>query len=79
MFKSLLLIMAAGAVSIHYSDLESDAVLVSMLLPLLAVVSFIALALWLVILFHRRGISQTASPGGDSGSDFVCGGDGGGD
>ena len=78
MIKSLFIILTLGGVSIYYSDLDSDSLLSSTLLPLTVVASLVALTLWLVVLFHRRGIDQSASPGGDGGNGFFCGdGDGG--
>ena len=77
MIKSLVIILAIAAVSIHYSDLQAESALHSILLPLLALLSLTALALWLVHLFHRRAISQKTRPGG-TGMDFLDGGGDGG-
>lgn len=79
MIRALLVILALAGVSFYYTDIGGDSVLASVLLPIVLVLSLIALALWLVLLFHRRGISQYSSrdgggfdsfgdgPGGDAG------------
>ena len=78
MIRSLILILAIGATSIHFTELDHDSAFFSVLLPLLALLSLLALALWLVTWFHRRGIRQTTNP--ETGSvDFPGDGSSGGD
>ena len=77
MLRALIVILLIGLPSIYYSDFESESVLASLLLPILAVLSLIGLALWAVCFFHRRGISQTVKPGAGPGASFGDGGDGG--
>ena len=60
MVKSLIAILSAAGASLHYSNLESQSAFYSVLLPLVAAVSLIALTLWCVLKFHQRGISQRA-------------------
>ena len=45
MIRALLVILAIAGVSFHYADIGSDSVLASVLLPILLVLSLIALAL----------------------------------
>ena len=75
MFKSLAIILLVAALSIYNSDLNSESAVLSLLLPILSVISLVALALWLVAFFHRRGINQKTGPGG-GGMDFNDGGGG---
>ena len=79
MIKALLIILLAGAVSIYNSDLDSESVFPSVLLPVVSVLSLIALALWMVACFHRKGIEQTIKPESGSGVDFPGDGSGAGD
>jgi len=76
MIRSLTPILLLAAASIYYTDLGAESAFRSLLLPLIAL---IALALWRVNFFHRRGIRQTidrgAGPGGAFGDD-LGGGDG---
>ena len=78
MIRSLIVILLICATSLHYSDLDGNSALDSILLPLVAVAGLIALALWLVALLHRRGINQKTGRGG-GGLDFFDGDSGGGD
>ena len=70
MIKSLLLILLSAALSIHYSDFESESAFNSILLPLLALLSLISLALWIVTLLYRKGVKQTINAEAGSGMDF---------
>jgi len=79
MIKALAIILIVGALSIYNADLESGSVFFSILLPIVAVVSLIALALWIVTHFHKKGINQTTNTSGGSGLDFFDDGSGGGD
>ena len=79
MIKSLFVILTAGGLSIYYSDLDSESSFSSILLPIIAVISLIALALWLVTFFHNRGINQTIKSSARSGIDFFSDSSGGGD
>ncbi|MCP4877742.1 MAG: hypothetical protein GY896_19985 [Gammaproteobacteria bacterium] len=79
MIKVLALILVIGGTSIYYTDMESESALASVLLPILVVISLIALALWLVTLFHNRGIVQTTHSSVDGSSGFMGDDSGGGD
>ena len=81
MFRILVAIVGIAAAGAHYSDLSSPSAFKSVFLPLCAVLAFVALALWFVVLFHRKGMSQTSSTrGGISSDSFGMGNiDGGGD
>ena len=79
MIKALGIILMVGGLSIYNSDIGSESAFVSILLPIASVISLIALALWIVVLFHKRGISQSTKPGGASGMDFFDDGSGGGE
>ena len=79
MIRALIVILAIAGTAFYFTDIESDSVITSVLLPILLVLALIALALWLVMLFQRRGISQRVDrvgnsvdtfgdgPGGDAG------------
>ncbi len=75
--KSILLIIIIGTTSFIYTDIESENILFSVLLPLIDFISLVAVAIWFVIFFHRQGISQTfdSNGGGDSGGFDGGGGD----
>ena len=80
MLLRLIFILAVGGTSIYFSDFESEAVLSSILLPIVATLALISLALWFVALFHKLGVKQTYSSSSDGGTGFggdVGGGDGG--
>ena len=79
MIKSIILICIIGTTSIIYTDLKNPNTFFSMFLPFIDFISLVALALWFVTLFHKKGITQTtASQNGDTGGGFG-GFDGGGD
>ena len=66
--KILILILIGLVVSFIYTDLKSDSALTNIVAPLGILVFLISLAIWLVMLFHKKGIDQNTSPGGiDSG------------
>ena len=75
MIKSILLIVSSAWLSFIYIDIESANMFHSLVLPLLFVLSLIALAIWFVAFFHKSGINQTDSSSGDSGGGFDSGGD----
>jgi len=75
MIISFFIIIAVAASSFYFTDLDSSAGFFSMFLPLVFVASLIALALWLVALFHVRGINQRARPGATGGDWGGFGGD----
>ena len=79
MLLKLLIIIAVGGASIYFSDLESESVLNSIILPIVAAFALVSLALWFVALFHKTGIKQTYSSSSDAGSGSGFGGDAGGD
>jgi hypothetical protein len=80
MFRGLLVILLVGGLSFHYAELGSASALRSVILPIAVLLSLIALALWLVLFFHRYGINQrTGSGDGGFGDGGCSGGDGGGD
>ena len=76
MTKSLLLICTSGGISLFYADIESSGVFLRIVLPVVIFLSLIALALWFVILFHKKGIKQTLDSH-DGGGTGGFGGDGG--
>jgi hypothetical protein len=74
MLRSLIVMLVLGGLSFYHTDLGSESVWRSLVLPLLDFFFLVALAVWLVLFFHRRGIDQNASrgdggAGGWSGSD----------
>ena len=80
MTLSLITILTVGSVSLYFTDIESKSVLLSVLLPIVDLISLIALAFWFVWLFHKRGVKQTFSSSSETGGvgmggDFL-GGDG---
>lgn len=75
MIKSILLIVSFAWLSFTYMDIESAKLFHSLVLPLLFVLSLIALAIWFVAFFHKSDINQTDSSNGDSGGGFDGGGD----
>ncbi len=79
MIKALSIILLIGTASIYSSDFDSESVISSILLPIVSVLSLIALALWMVTYFHKKGINQTSKPEIGSGIDFPNDGSGGGD
>lgn len=77
MIKTILLIITIGVTSFIYTDIESSNAFFSMVLPFIDFVALVSLALWFVMLFHKKGITQTSgSDGGDSSG--IGGFDGGG-
>lgn len=78
MFRTLAAIVVVGAIAFSYTDLESDSVFASTILPFIVFVALLALALWFVTFFHQRGIKQTADPSDASGGAGITGCDGGG-
>ncbi len=79
MIKALVVILLIAGFSLYFTDLESESVVASVLLPIALVIALIAFTLWLVTLFHRRGISQSASRGAGGAAGFFDDGAGGGD
>lgn len=75
--KALLIIIIGAACSWHFTDIASDSVAYAVIAPLGVGASLIAFLLWVVMFFHRRGISQTSHHNGDSGGydGFGDGGD----
>lgn len=68
MFKSLVIIVITGGVSFILTDIESESAFRSVVSPLVAVLSAMALAVWLVLLFHKDGIDRrTTGRGADGG------------
>lgn len=68
MIKAIILICTIGVTSFIYTDLESSNAFFSMVLPFFDFVALVSLALWFVMLFHKKGITQTSdSSAGDSG------------
>ena len=71
MIKGLLVIIAVGGVAFNYTDVQSESFFRAGFLPFIVFLSIVSLALWLVMLFHSRGIKQTTNvgdPGGFGGS-----------
>lgn len=86
MIKTLITILFLGSVSFYYTDLLSESVLYSALLPVLFFFSLIAFAFWLITLLHnlakrrlKKGISQGLTSNAGSPPDFSGDGSGGGD
>lgn len=75
-----LIIVIVGGLSFYFKDLSSDPVFFAVFLPICDFLLVVALAVWLVFFFHRRGISQNAATSGSgAGGRFWGGfGDGGG-
>ena len=73
---SLLIIIAITATSLHFTDMESSSAFYGIFLPLINFLCFVALALWLVLHMHKKGINQHTSSS-DSGGGGFFGGDGG--
>ena len=76
---SLVAIICGLVAAWYFTDLVSESAFKSILAPLLVAVFLISLMLWLVMLFHRRGIDQNARPGSTGIDFFSDGGDGGGE
>lgn len=85
MFLKLAIILVVGGASIRFSDFANESSFYSLILPIVALLSLISLALWFVAFFHLSGIRQTfptSSGSGDgTGTDGFGGfdGDSGGD
>ena len=80
MFILFIIALITGT-SLYHTDLESHSIFFSVLLPIVDFFSLIALALWIVLYLHGKGIDLNARPGsgGDGFGDFFDGGgDGGG-
>jgi len=77
MIKSLILICSAAVSSFIYTDIKGENLFFSLFLPLIFIISLIALAIWFVVLFHKNGIDQAGSSGDSGGGSG--GYDGGGD
>ena len=75
MIKSFILITATGVSSFTYTDIESSGAFHSIVLPIVDVMSLIAIAIWFVMMFHKKGVSQTIDSGGGDGGGFDGGGD----
>lgn len=73
--KSFVIILIGFSVSWYFTDISFESAMASILAPFLMLISFISFSVWLVLLFHRKGISQTASRGGVIGSSGDSGGD----
>ena len=65
---SFLIIVITAFISFFFTDLESDSVFFSLVLPFVDFIILIVAALWLVFLFHKFGINQTSTPGDTSDS-----------
>ncbi len=76
--KSLLIILVGLVLSVRYTDLSSDSAIASLVAPFGIFIFFISLALWLVMLFHNKGIKQQTSMRSTGVDDFGDFGDGGG-
>lgn len=80
MWWSLCLILLAGWTGFHYSDLEHASTLQAVLMPLLCLLSVMALSLWVVVFIHRHGSrhrrrsSNRFDVGLSSGTDIDAGG-----
>ena len=75
MIKALAIVLFASAASIYNSNFESESVIYSILLPVVSLMSLIALAPWMVTYFHRKGINQATRPETGSSVDFPNGAD----
>lgn len=75
MIKSFILITAIGVTSFIYTDIEGSSVFRGIVLPVVDVMSLVAIAIWFVMMFHQKGISQTIDSGGGDGGGFGGGGD----
>lgn len=83
MFKSIFIIIAVGAISFYYTDLNSTSKFYSSILPLVDFIAMVALAIWFVVLFYLQGVNQTTGSGNLDTNAFVGfggydGGEGGG-
>ena len=74
MFKSLILICAIGVTSFIFTDIGSASTFFGLVLPLVFFLSLIAIALWFVMLFHKKGVTQTTHSGGGGTGGFDGGG-----
>lgn len=75
---ALFIIIIVAGTSLHFTELGSDSAFYSVLLPIICFFSLIALTLWLVLFFHRKGINQRTHRRGPFGGFFWGGGDDGG-
>jgi len=58
MFKVLTGIMAVGASAYVFTDIDSQSVFPSVLLPLLVFFSIVAFAIWLVLFIQKAGLDN---------------------
>ena len=72
------IIVGVGLVAFYFADLNATYAWRSVVLPIILGLSLFALAVWFVLLFHRKGISQhtdssdIGGPGGFGGGDGGC-------
>ena len=67
MIIKLICILLAGFLSLKFTDLQSESVFFSWVLPVCFFISLIALAIWAVSFFYQKGISQNTTSRGGSG------------
>lgn len=65
MLKTALISSCLAGLAYYFTDLTSNSVLLSRLLPALLLVSALVFALTLVLLLHRWGVKQTFSSSGE--------------
>jgi hypothetical protein len=58
MFKALFFIVATAAAAYTFTDLESDSAFLSIVLPVVFVLSLIAFALWVALFINRNGLDK---------------------
>ena len=83
MLKSLIVILLVGVLSYAFTDIDSQSLLLSVVLPIVVLMSIISAAIWLVLLFRmiglddRRGIQKVENNAPITPGDIGGMGDGG--
>jgi uncharacterized membrane protein YgcG len=79
MFRGLLIILAVAVPSFYFTDISSESVLRSVLLPIVDLLVVLAFAIWLVLFLRNSGLDRAGMSGGSGGvGEDWGGGDGGG-
>jgi len=58
MFKALFYIVATAGMAYAFTDLKSDSAFLSIILPIVFALSFIAFALWVALFINKTGLDK---------------------
>ena len=58
MFKALVLIILAGVISYAFTDIENKSIFLSVVLPIVVLMSLISFVIWLVLVVNKSGIDR---------------------